>query len=155
MNKKRGGFSYIEILLALGLFVILLAAVLPTLLQAVRNMGFATTYYQTHLLAHAIMLDIRDDLLDGALPQTAAANASNHAANREIPRYLVWVYDASYNQYSHGNGPDAQLSLTSAGLSVVGGGYMIVVTIWDDEDNMTGRAIGAANPLWGDSYEGP
>ena len=158
MNKRRGGFSYVEILVALGLFAIMLVAVLPMLLQAGRNMRFAETHYKDHLLAHAIMLDVRDDLLDGMPPQLAALNASTHTANRDAALYFIRIYDASKNGFDNpGNVPGVQLSLDGETLPVAADGYIIIVSIWsilDERYIITGRAIGAANPLWEGEYEG-
>ena len=65
MNKKSSGFSYIEILITLTLFSVLIIVVLPTLLQGGRNMNFAETNYKGHLIAQEIMLITRDTIKDG------------------------------------------------------------------------------------------
>ena len=134
-QKKRGGFSYMEVLIALALFAIALTAVFPSLLQAARNMEFAEGYYRSHLLAQGMMLVVRDSLVDGS-PQVAAAD---FATANEVERYSVWIFGQRAGYFSYGGVLQANVTLTGG---AVAGHSTIVVVIWSEDGNMAGRAVG-------------
>jgi len=142
-NKKKfcGGFSYVEILVALGLFSIMLAAVLPMLLQAGRNMRFAESHYIDHLLAQGMMLTVRDALLDHTSPQTSAAT---YASSSSIYAYSVWIFGEQEQQFNSVNMPKINIDITNTIASIAGNNSIVVVVVCDASGNVTGRAIGIA-----------
>ena len=140
-KKKYGGFSYVEILVALGLFAIMLAAVIPTLLQAGRNMRFAESHYSDHLLAQGMMLTVRDALLDRTNPQTAAIV---YATTSGIYSYGVWVIGGQEYHFSSINMPEINIDLTSTIALIEGNNSIVIAVICDADGNITGRAIGIA-----------
>ena len=139
-NKLRGGFSYMEILIALSLFSIMLVAVLPSLLHAGRNMEFAQTYYQGHLNAQRIMLVARDAVWNGNDPEDVVREYVNDS---NIGLYSVWIFGEGKTYFSAYGAPSVEISFTSE--LVPAEGYTIIVATWNEYGNMTGRAIGVAN----------
>jgi len=137
MNKKRGGFSYIEIIIALAMFMILLAVALPSVLQSGRNMELAESHYGFHLSAQAIMLAVRDALQDGECPQnTAAVYANKHGVNL----YGVWVLGANgENMFYSDNVPNITVGIFG---EVLMGRDVVVVVVWNDIGYIAGRAVG-------------
>ena len=82
--KKTGGFSYLEVLIALALFAIVIIAIIPVLTQAGRNMIYAEKAYDAHLQAQRMMLVIRDALMDGQDPEISVVN------------YTEWDFEFSF-----------------------------------------------------------
>jgi type II secretory pathway pseudopilin PulG len=58
--KTRGGFSYIEIVMAAALLAILLAVALPMTRGAAHNLDYARRAYAAQLEAQRILLAYRD-----------------------------------------------------------------------------------------------
>jgi len=141
MNKKNtAGFSYVEILVALAMFFIMLSAVLPSLLQAGRNMEFAESYYVGHLSAQEIMLVVRDAILDGDDPQSVAVC---FAEERNISNYRVWIFGEDEHQFGSANVPAIDVTLES-GLVSTGNNSVIIVAVWNSIGHLVGRAVGVA-----------
>jgi len=138
LRKKRGGFSYMEILIALSLFAIALAAVFPSLLQVARNMEVAKSYYRAHLSAQGMMLIIRDALADGSNAQVAAAD---FAAVNDVELYSIWIFGRHSGHFATDGASPANVSLTG-GVVPAAGHSTIVVVIWSEAGNMAGRAVG-------------
>jgi len=139
MNKLRAGFSYMEILIALALFAIALVAVLPTLLQAGRNLGYAESYYRVHLTAQELMFAVRDALIDG---DDVEHVAFSHAQLRDISYYRVWLRGVSNVEiYS----PGAPQAVTDLQNELAGHNTAIIVMVWDNDRNLIGRAFGVVN----------
>jgi len=135
-NKNCKGLSYLEVLIALALFAIVLAAVLPSLLQARRNMEIASSFYKGNLQAHGLMLTVRDAMAIGNNPQFAA---SNYAANHSVMLYSVWVFGGNpVHFYSHGT-PEANVTIATG---IAGDASTIIVAVWNEDGNIIGRAVG-------------
>jgi len=147
MNKKSGGVSYIEMLIALSLFSVLLMAALPLLNQAGRNLAYAQDGYEAHLAAQGIMLAVRDALGEASSLNisSAEATASAYAARIGTEGYSVWIFSENAAEISFGSPcvPAINLTLTGlSGMSFSGNTSVIVVVIWDEQLNITGRAVG-------------
>jgi len=151
-NKRRGGFSYIEILIALALFAIMLIAVLPMLFQAGRNMRFAESNYRNHLLAQGMMLAVRDALVDGASSENAA---SIYASEHDIEFYSVWIFREHGVLRSFYGVSKANVSIIDGVALVTDNSYVVIAAIWNEDGNMTGRAIGVAHLSLGGDNEIP
>jgi prepilin-type N-terminal cleavage/methylation domain-containing protein len=140
MRKLCGGFSYVEILVALSLFGILIMAALPLLNQAGRNLAFAEDGYEAFLGAQGIKLAVRDTGL--LSPADAALAASDAAARFGIGTYRVWIFsenadiaEAFGESFGSACAPEITAEL-SGDLSV------IVVVVWNEDMFVTGRAVG-------------
>lgn len=164
-TKRRGGFSFVEILVALGLFAILLTAILPSLLQAGRNMRFAETHYRGHRQANGMTLAIRDAITHRTIPlQDAAVMAAYaYADNHGVNFFSLWIFNETTPTFTHyiykSTGAPAETVVTLADITtpIISGSYVIVVIIWDQHGEMTGRSTGVAVP-WkemGDEHEIP
>ena len=141
-NKRRGGFSYVEILIALALFAIMLMAVLPLLLQAGRNMRFAESNYRDHLLAQGMMFAVRDALLHDT---PSREMASLYAINHDIELYTVWIFDERGTFLRYYGILKANVYLTDGVMPLADNSYVVIAAIWNEYGNMTGRAIGIAH----------
>jgi len=150
--KKNFGFSYIEVTIALAVFSIVVMAVLPILGQAGRNLSFARRGYQSHLAAQSMMLAVRD-----ALPDVGAARvvAGQYAARLGVDDYGVWIFHECpltkdvFFDASENTEPVPPIGVSLDGLaefSLEGNTTIIVVVIWDNYQNIAGRAIGAVLP---------
>jgi len=143
-DKQQKGFSYIEILIALALFSILIVAALPTLIQATRNMSVAQAHHQHHLAAQSIMLAVRDSLLDGGnLEHAAQVVADIHG----IEFYTVSIVGENATIFGPYGSPGANILLTSELTIPLETASFVVVAVWNNEGTPTGRAVGVAN--WG------
>lgn len=142
MSKYRAGFSYLEILIALALFAIVLVAVLPTLLQAGRNMGYAESYYRGHLIAQELMLAVRDALVDGGDVEYAAFD---HAQLRDISYYRIWLSSENVAEIYVPDAPKTIINLHNELVPLSGYNTVIIVAVWNDDKNLIGRAFGAVN----------
>jgi len=144
--KNRKGFSYMEMVIALSLFSILIIAALPLLHQAGRNLAFAQDGHNAHLAAQSIMLAVRDAKSEAGQNQTPPqAVATAYAARLGVETYSVWIFSANAATITFGSdcAPLAEASLTGLStMSITGSTSVIVVTVWNDYDNPIGRAIG-------------
>jgi type II secretory pathway component PulJ len=131
-----GGFSYIEILIAVTLFAILLVAVLPIISQASRNMAYAQDRYEAHLWAHNLMLIIREELelhIDAAAINRAETRTAIYSADRGGFLFTFWINGTPYPPT-----PSATVSL----MGFAPERTTIIVVIWDGHENIIARAFG-------------
>jgi prepilin-type N-terminal cleavage/methylation domain-containing protein len=133
-NKNRSGFSYIEILLALTIFSVLLMAALPLINQAGRNLAYAQEGYDAHLAAQSIMMAVRADI------GNAQAVASNRAAELGAESYSVWIFSEGETiSFETACAPSVDATLT--GGSFFSESTYMVVAVWDSQKNLAGRAV--------------
>jgi len=142
MNKSRAGFSYVEILIALALFAIALVAILPTLLQAGRNLGYAESYYRGHLTAQELMFTVRDALIDGT---DIEYTVFDHAQLREISYYRVWLIGQNDAEIYIPGAPKVAIDLQNELVPLAGHSTVIIVAVWNGDRNLIGRAFGVVN----------
>ncbi|MCL1882237.1 MAG: type II secretion system GspH family protein [Defluviitaleaceae bacterium] len=142
--KGNRGFSYIEIIVALSLFAILVLAALPLIYQAGRNFAFAEGGYQAHLSAQGIMLAVRDSQGETA----ARAAAFEYAERLGVESFGVWIFGrhSGVAEFSFGSecAPDASdVSLTGlSGMAFSADASIVVVAVLDEHFNIVGRALG-------------
>jgi prepilin-type N-terminal cleavage/methylation domain-containing protein len=106
------GFSYIEIIIALALFGLLLMAALPLVNQSGRNIAYAQEGYATHLAAQSLMLAVRDT------PNISAAEIDSLAASLRVENYSVRIDENSFDERD-----------------------VVIVVVWNGE-LVGGRAVG-------------
>jgi len=135
--KKTRGFSYVEVIIALALFAVVMLAVIPTMSQAGRNMAFALEAYDGHLQAQRIMLTVHDALLDGANPEVRVAQIA--AGNAE---YSVWVFGRYAREFHTIDNPDTSVAVSSINMAMTSRASQIVVVVWGEDGQVAGRAIG-------------
>jgi type II secretory pathway pseudopilin PulG len=147
-RRAEGGFSYIEVIIAVTLFVIALATILPALSQAGRNLAFAQSGYDAHLRAQSLMLIVRSALETGealtAVTRAGEAAHAYHAAHDNF-RYTVWLVGGAYggHMYDSGNAPIATAQVN--GLVSHPNRTAIVVVIWNEHDHAAARVVGFAS----------
>jgi len=141
-NKRQKGFSYIEILIAMALFSILIAVALPTLIQAARNMDISQEHYWHHLAAQSIMLAVRDSLLHGGILENAAQSMADA---HDVEFYTVSIFGENTISFSSYESPPADILLTSQLAPFMGEVSFVVVAVWNSEGILTGRAVGVAH----------
>lgn len=134
--KIRRGFSYIEVLLAFGLLVILFATAIPATHHATRNMHEAITHYQGHLLSQGMVLSVQHALRTNQNPQAAA---SHFALANDIIYYGVWIVGAMPQQFGTATGVVVEIPVNTMP------GTQIITVITDEVGNITGRAVGVAS----------
>jgi len=136
--KKSGGFSYLEVLVALALFAIAIIAIIPVLTQAGRNMIYAEKAYDAHLQAQRMMLVIRDALIDGKDPEII------------VPDYTNWDFEFSFWVNGVGthstprSGADADA--IGSNTTMVNHATTIIVVAWSEDGYVAGRAISMLYP---------
>jgi len=136
-QKKKYGFSYIEVIIAMALFAVAMLAVIPALSQAARNMFFAQETAAGHHQAQHLMLAIRDAIGDEAnLEAHALAIASGDF------EYSVWIMGQHHDYFSSHNAPVANVGITGISHSMSTRTSTIVVIVWGEDEQIIGRAIG-------------
>jgi prepilin-type N-terminal cleavage/methylation domain-containing protein len=140
----RGGFSYIEILVALAIFAVALAAVLPVLSQAGRNLAFAREAYDAHQRARHMMLVVRD-ALDSGLPAAEAA-AIAFAAERGGFPFTVWfVKGTEVVHMVHSSGDlifPVVPPVYANNFNAFPDRTAVVVVVYNEYGHVAGRAVG-------------
>ncbi|MCL2198982.1 MAG: prepilin-type N-terminal cleavage/methylation domain-containing protein [Defluviitaleaceae bacterium] len=139
--KPRGGFSYIEMIIALSLFAVLILASLPLLNQAALNLGFAQDGYRAHLAAQSIMLAVRDS--SGIDAKKDAAEV--YAQRLGIDYYTVSVFSRGNPEGTFFGSPNSPSKCTSIdGFSYINfaGKKVVVVVIFSACAQVIGRAVG-------------
>jgi type II secretory pathway pseudopilin PulG len=137
-RKNRAGFSYMEMIIALSLFSMLLMTALPLLNQAGRNMEAAQAGYKAHLSAQSLLLTLRES--QPITPQQAAAQAE--LLGIETYKIFIWNNSAPATITSP-NAP--QISASLQGLETLPLSQyatVISVLIFNEFDAVSGRAIG-------------
>ncbi|MCL2357739.1 MAG: type II secretion system GspH family protein [Defluviitaleaceae bacterium] len=133
--KPRGGFSYLEVIIAMAIFSVLLMAVLPLVIQSRRNMAYAREGYDAHLAAQNIMLAVRN--------AGGITAISGYAES-----YSVWIFGAGGTAESFVESLCAPALDVSLGGDLVFFGNMrtIVAVVWREmpngEKHKAGRAVG-------------
>ncbi|MCL2500704.1 MAG: hypothetical protein FWE90_10290 [Defluviitaleaceae bacterium] len=142
---KTSGYSYIEVLIAVALFAIALAAILPTVYQSGRNMAYAHDGYQAHLHAQNLMLAVRGELETG-VPSTALTRAETvahaYASERDGVSFTVWLIDGEGGYiFRSPCAPDADADIIGDSTTRHNR-TVIVVAVWNGNSNVAARAIG-------------
>ena len=147
--KKRGGFSYIEVIIAASLLAILVMAVLPLLVQASRNMALAQNAYSSHLAAQSIMLAVRDTLENTSHELDSAQQAAQITAARlGNVSYSVWIIRTVPPQITFATicAPTAYVDIPElSDMLITPNSAAVIVVVWNEYGNPAGRAIGFAN----------
>ena len=92
MQKTNAGFSYVEVIAACALFVIILMAVLPLTLGARQNLALAQENRRLSLAATSLSLAVRD-LSFGALALTDE-NIRNLALGFGVENYSIHIFNS-------------------------------------------------------------
>lgn len=136
-QKKKRGFSFVEIIIAMAIFAIAMLAVIPVLSQAARNMVFAQETAAGYHDAQRLMLVIRDAINDDI---NTEALAINYVAGRF--EYSVWIKGQNENTFSSSNASSADIVVTGINPNISTRISTIIVVVWGDDDIIIGRAIG-------------
>ena len=150
MQKKNAGFSYVEVLAAGALFVIVLLGVLPLTLGARQNLAFAQENQRLSLAATSLSLAVRDLLLSGG----QATNESIEILARQfgIENYSVFIFGpGNANMYGspfHSCDDAGEIALTGfGGLAGSSNSRLIYVVARNDYGAQAGKAISVAMSL--------
>ena len=145
INKKSSGFSYIEVLVAMALFVIILAPILPALTQALSNHVYAVSRREAQGLASDLVLSVR------LAPENAAHLVSQMAARNDafIFRVSLAPFGEGSRYYTVGDeslippvGPS--YFHTSYG-DLFEEGMFVIAEVFDSNGNLAGMSVGKAN----------
>ena len=147
MQKKKAGFSYVEVLAAGALFVIILLGVLPLTLGARQNMAFARENYRLSLAANSLSLAVRDLVLGGS--SITGECVENLAEGFGIENYSVFIFgpnnESRFGSPFHSSEYGEGVSL--AGFNNLARGrnsYFVYVVVLNDYYTQAGRAISVA-----------
>lgn len=123
--------------MALALLAIVMAAVIPALYRAGRNLVFAEETYAGHLQAQRIMLGVRGALADGTNPE---ASAARYAAGGL--RFSVWIFGQHAQEFHSIAVPDADAAISGINMTMANYASTIIVVIWSSDGFVAGRAVG-------------
>ncbi|MDR1665213.1 MAG: type II secretion system GspH family protein [Clostridiales bacterium] len=138
--KSNRGFSYIEVLIALAIFCIVLLSVLPTVAKAGADSRAAADGYRAQLCAQEILLVARDALNAGLPPQAEVENYIGSLAEKPFA-YGYWLTGTDEG-YTSPNAPDIIPASAITGLPETGDrpGYLLVVAVWTPDGRLAGRS---------------
>lgn len=142
MHKACRGFSFIELLIALGLFAIVTTVALASLIQAGRNMATGEAYYRGQLMANSIALVARDAILDGVDP---VAQAIARAYEGQAEFFSLWVTGNTQVAY-HASGVSETHHIVGGNLLDGVNGYTVVVAVWCPDGILKGQGVAIAIP---------
>ena len=147
MQKNRAGFSYVEVLAASALFMIILLGVLPLTLGAGRNLAYARENQRLSLAANSLNLAVRDLVLGGA--SISDATIENLARGFGVQNYSVFIFGPG-GENRHGSpfhSSDEGVGVSLAGFGGLARGSnssFVYVVVYNDHYAQSGRAISVA-----------
>ena len=149
MNNK--GLSYIEVLIALAIFGIVLAPVFPALSKAGNDLAAARDGYRARLAAQGILLFAAEAAESGVPPQPSVA-AYIAGLDEPIYAYGYWILsfgglDEKISYLSPG-APDIDADMLTSVLTEAESGVsgaVIVTVVWASEGGVSHRATGFVN----------
>ena len=144
MQKKKAGFSYVEMLAAAALFMIVLLGVLPLTLGARQNTAFARENLQLYLAADSLSLAVRDLILGGAA--ITDERIRGLAQGFGVINYCVYIFgpggEARHGSPFHSSSGGCGASLTGfEGITRGREGLLVYVVTRNDYFARAGRAI--------------
>jgi len=141
-----GGYSYVEILVAMAILMIILLPVLPALSQAQANHRHAVLRHQAQGQASAIALEIRN------MPNNASHIVQRAALNNAEFVYrvsLVPTGAGSRRQYTAGDvtilPPATPASFQTSYGNLFADGMFVVSEVFDSNGNLAGFYVGKIN----------
>ena len=147
MQKKNAGFSFMEVLAASALFMIILLAVLPLTLGARQNLSYARENHRLGLAATSLSLAVRDLVLGGA--PISDTTIENLALDFGVQNYSVFIFGSGIEN-RHGSSfhsSDYPLSINLTGFESLArsrNSHLIYVIVLNDHNAQAGRAISVA-----------
>ena len=148
-RKNNAGFTYIEVLMAMAILVIIAVPVLPALSQAIANHHYAAQRRVAQGHAVALALEVR------AAPSDAAAIVHRLADDDFIYRVSLFPIGGTARHYTVGDAdiisealnlpePDAA-SFNTDFSGLFAGGTFIVAQVFDSRGNLAGQSVGKTN----------
>ena len=143
MQKNKAGFSYVEVLAAGTLFVIILLGVLPLTLGARQNLAFAQENLRLSLAANSLSLAVRDLVLGGvAVTATSIENLALGLGVENYSVYIIGSYGDGLNSFFHSSEDGYRPSLSGLeSLSRGRGSRFVYVVVYNQYLAPAGRAI--------------
>ena len=147
MQKKKAGLSYVEVIAAGALFMIILLGVLPLMLGAGRNLSYARDNQRFSLAANSLSLAVRDMVLSGASISNETVMAAANGFG--VVNYSVFIFgpggDSRFGSPFHSC--DEAQGISLAGFQNLSGGrdsHLVYVVVMNDYHAVAGRAISVA-----------
>ena len=154
MQKKKAGFSYVEVLAAGALFMLILTAALNLTLGARQNLSFARENQRLGLLANSLSLAVRDLLLGGTT--ITDESVENLARGLGIRNYGLFIFGPDNRLLKSFHSSDVGWAINLSGFGdLAGGSYLVYVVVLNNYDVEVGRAIsvvmdlGQNSVMWG------
>ena len=159
---KKTGFSYVEVLAASALFLIILLGVLPLALGARQNLAYAQNNQRLSLAAGSLSLAVRDMVIAGSPVSDEAIE--NLALAFGVQNYSVFIFgpggENRFGSPFHSSSEGQSMSLSGFGsLSAGISSSLIYVVIYSEHYTQAGRAISVAinhchtTGIWRDARE--
>ena len=142
--QKKNGFSYMEVLVALALFIIVFLASLPLMLSIGQNIGAAERHGQKNLAATGIGLAVRDIINEsGGITKSAIIGFANRFY---VQNYSVFVLrpDGAHALGSPFHSGESGGSISIGGFSHFvknNNSLVVVVLVRNDFDVVVGKSV--------------
>ena len=137
--KASGGFTYADVVISLGMFVLLVAAALPLINMAARNITYAREGYRAHLDAGRLLHKARQALIERKDVQGELLELE-----LEAYAYSVWVVGKYPLVVLSEKANDAELGLDGDFITKLPERlHVIVVVVWDENGSILGRTVGS------------
>jgi prepilin-type N-terminal cleavage/methylation domain-containing protein len=127
MNRKKSGFTLIEILVAFALLCIAVVLLLPLFARSGQNLDSARDGYRAQLCAQRLVLWARD------APDTGGP--ADFMAEEGFA-YGYWVNDDI--SYLSPGAPPTEVRVIENGFTVP----VVIAAVWTADGRMAGRAVG-------------
>ena len=147
MQKKNAGFSYVEVLAASALFVIVLLVALTLTLGVGQNLTFARQNRSLSLAANSLSLAVRDMVLSET--QISSDIIRNLAGGLGIENYCVFIFMPN-GSFSHGSpfqSCETNKIAAFSGFGTLAGsrdGRLVYVIVRNDYNKEVGRSLSLA-----------
>jgi len=138
---KNAGFTYIEILIAAAVLMVVAASVFPVLSQARANQYFAASRRQAQGYAAVMALEARSEAAGEVVRRAAARNGAF------IYRISLFEVGGAVIQYTEGEAvlPQAGLAFGSAYLELFEDGIFILAEVFDQDGRLAGMSVAMHN----------
>lgn len=144
--KNNHGFTYIELIISMAIFLIILIPIIPALNQAISNHRYAVLRRYAQGQAVLLTSQVRTNLDDVAtVVQNMYLNSST--SNNFTYRVTISQINAVPRYYSSGSGliPSANINFYTDFENIFTQGIFIIAEVFDKDGNLAGLSVVKAN----------
>ena len=149
--RTKKGFTYIEVLIALAIFIIVLLPLFPVFAKAGRDTSTAQAGYLAWLAAQEIMLQVKDAAENGFTSEITTklhTDINTFLENYQEPvnAYGYWVFFEKGPLYKYLSSDAPEITVSAAVSDMlevaINEGFTIVSVVWMESEGIIGRATG-------------